>query len=109
MKKTLSLIAAILFAAIPLSATAQSPAPSDQNSDPQRPPRSGSLKQDIKNDGRQAKQEIKSDAREVKKSVKRTAAKTKRSLAVAQCNDGRYSYTRRNTCSRHGGVRTRLR
>ena len=109
MKKALALAAAILFAAIPLSAAAQAPAASDQTNDPQRPPRSGSLKQDIKNDGKQAKKEIKSDARETKNSIKRGAAKTKRKLAVAQCNDGRYSYTHHKTCNQHGGVQKRFR
>ena len=109
MKKTVMLAAAILFAAIPLGAAAQAPASSDPASDPQRPPRSGSLKQDIKNDAREAKSEIKSDARETKNSIKRGAAKTKRKLAVAQCNDGRYSYTRHKTCNKHGGIRERLR
>jgi Ni/Co efflux regulator RcnB len=109
MKKTLTLAAAFLFAAIPLTAAAQAPAPSDQNSDPQRPPRSGSVTQDFKNDAKQAGREIKGDARETKKSVKRGAAKTKRGLAVAQCNDGRYSYTQHKTCNKHGGVRKRFR
>jgi hypothetical protein len=109
MKQTLTLVAVLLLAAIPLSATAQAPASSGQTADPQRPARSGSLTQDLKNDGRQAGKEIKSDAHEVKKSVKRGAAKTKRALAVAQCNDGRYSYTHHKTCNEHGGVRTRLR
>lgn len=96
MQKALTFAAAILCAAMPLTAVAQATA--EQNSDPQRPPRSGSLKQDIKN-----------DAREVKKEVKRTAKKTKRKLAVAECNDGRYSYTHHKTCNHHGGVKTRLR
>ena len=109
MKKTLTLAAAILFAAIPLTAAAQAPASSDQTSDPQRPPRSGSITQDLKNDATQAKKEIKSDAREVKKSAKSGAAKTKRKLAVAQCNDGRYSYTHHKTCNEHGGVKKRFR
>lgn len=107
MHKSLTFAAAMLCAAIPLGAAAQSTA--GQDSDPQRPPRSGSLKQDIKNDARQAKTEIKSDAREVKKEVKSTAKKTKRKLAVAECNDGRYSYTHHKTCNRHGGIKTRLR
>jgi hypothetical protein len=96
MQKSLTFAAAILCAAIPLSAAAQ--ATTEQNSDPQRPPRSGSLKQDIKN-----------DAHEVKKEVKSTARKTKRALAVAECNDGRYSYTHHKTCNHHGGVKTQLR
>jgi hypothetical protein len=98
MKKALMLAAAILFAAIPLTAAAQAPAASDQNSDPQRSSGSGSVKQDIKN-----------DAHEVKKSVKEGAAKTKRALAVARCNDGRYSYTHHKTCNEHGGVQKRFR
>jgi hypothetical protein len=27
--------------------------------------------------------------------------------AVAQCNDGVYSYTKKNTCSKHGGIKVR--
>ena len=91
MKTALMLAAAILCAAIPLTAAAQS-------NDAERPARSGSLKQDIKNDAREAKNEVKS-----------TTRKTKRKLAVAECNDGRYSYTRHKTCNHHGGVKTRLR
>ena len=103
MKKTLTLAAALLCTALPLSAGAQA------NDDPNRPPRSGSLTQDMKNDGRTAKQEIKQDARETKRSIKSTAAKTKRKLAVARCRDGRYSYTHHKTCNHHGGVATRYR
>jgi hypothetical protein len=103
MKNTLTLAAAILCAAIPMSALSQA------QDDPNRPARSGSLKQDIKNDARAAKQEIKGEARETKAKVKRGAHKTKRSLAVAECNDGRYSYTRHKTCNKHGGVKTQLR
>jgi hypothetical protein len=90
MKNSLTLAAAILIAAIPLSAGAQD--------DPNRPPRSGSVKQDIKNDAHEAKEEIKS-----------TAAQTKRKLAVARCNDGRYSYTHHKTCNQHGGVKKQFR
>lgn len=88
MNKALMLAATILIATLPLGAAAQS--------DP--PPRDKSVKQEIKSDAREAKQEIKSSARKVK-----------RKLAVAVCNDGRYSYKTYHTCSNHGGVRTRLR
>lgn len=103
MYKPLTLAAALLFAAIPLTAGAQA------NDDPNRAPRTGSLKQDMKNDARTAKQEIKEEARETKQSVKSSAAKTKRKLAVAKCNDGRYSYTQHKTCNKHGGVMTKYR
>jgi len=41
------------------------------------------------------------DERQIK--VKKTTKKA----AVAQCNDGVYSYTKKNTCSKHGGIKVR--
>ena len=37
----------------------------------------------------------------------RKAKKTTKKAAVAQCNDGVYSYTKKNTCSKHGGIKVR--
>ena len=99
MNKAFTLVAAAMLAASPLLASAQD--------DPNRPPRSGSLAQDFKNDARQAGTEIKDDARKVKTGAKNKTANAKRKGAVARCNDGVYSYTRKNTCNKHGGIRTR--
>ena len=100
MKKALALAAVVLFATIPASAAAQAGESTDQKSNSQQyaQPPNDSIKQGIKN-----------DAAEVKRSVKDGAAKVKRKLAVAQCNDGRYSYTHHLTCNHHGGVRRRFR
>ena len=98
MNRTLTLTAALLFA-IPLCASAQE--------DPNRPPRSGSLTQDFKNDAKQAGTEIKDGAKNTANSVKEKTSKTNKKAAVAQCNDGVYSYTKKNTCSKHGGVKVR--
>lgn len=91
MNKFVAIAIAALIAATPLSAAAQSTG------------------QGIKEDAREAKREIKRDAREAKRSVKNSAKKVKRKLAVARCNDGRYSYTHHKTCNHHGGIRERLR
>ena len=100
MKSILGMAAAVILAAVPLTASAQ-------QEDPNRPPRSGSLTQDFKNDARQAGSEIKGDANKVSTSAKNKTAKAKKKAAVAQCSDGVYSYTRKNTCSKHGGIKTR--
>jgi hypothetical protein len=111
MKKTLLLAAAVLGTAITAGANAQSGESVDPKSDSQQAaqPPNNSTKQGIKNDAASAKQGIKRSAREVKQGIKNGAAKIKRDLAVAQCNDGRYSYTHHLTCNHHGGVRRRFR
>lgn len=98
MNRTLTLAAALLFA-IPLCAQAQE--------DPNRPPRSGSLTTDFKNDAKQAGTEIKDGAKNTANSVKEKTSKANKKVAVAQCNDGVYSYTKKNTCSKHGGIKVR--
>jgi len=100
MKSLLGVTAAVIFATLPLTTLAQ-------QDDPNRPPRSGSLTQDFKNDARQAGSEIKGDAKKVSTSVKNKTAKAKHKTAVARCHDGVYSYTHKNTCSKHGGIKTR--
>ncbi len=55
------------------------------------------------------KQDVKNDAHKVGDSIHRGATTVKRKVAVAQCRDGRYSYTHHHTCSDHGGIKTRLR
>ena len=98
MNRTLTLAAALFFA-IPLCAQTQE--------DPNRPPRSGSLTQDFKNDAKQAGAEIKGGVTHAADSVKEKTKKTTKKAAVAQCNDGVYSYTKKNTCSKHGGIKVR--
>ena len=66
-------------------------------------------KQAVKRDAREAKEGIKSGAKEFWHSVRAGAVKVKRQVAVAQCNDGEYSYTHHTTCNHHGGVRQQLR
>lgn len=96
MKKALALAAAVLFVAVAANAAAQSRESIDQNRNAQPP--NDSIKQGIKNDAAEAKQ-----------GIKRGTADVKRKLAVAQCNDGRYSYTHHLTCNHHGGVKRRFR
>ena len=69
--------------------------------DPNRPPRSGSLTQDFDATGRGDQRRRDQCATSVKKKPKAKKA------AVAQCNDGVYSYTKKNTCSKHGGIKVR--
>lgn len=111
MRQSLVFAATLLLAAVPLTAGAQAPAESGQKTQAQpSTPSSGSATgQGIKEDAKQAKQNIKADAAEVKKNIKSGAAQVKRKLAVAQCNDGQYSYTHHKTCNEHGGIGTRLR
>ena len=111
MKQAYVLAAAILFAAVPLTAGAQAPASTDQKTETQSPASSGNTTtgQGIKKDAAEAKQNIKSGAKEAGRTVKKDAAQVKRKLAVAVCNDGRYSYTHHKTCNEHGGVKTQLR
>ena len=92
MKRFAAITLVALIAAMPLGATAQ-PA----NPDTTRPPNSSTG------------QGIKNDAAEAKQSIKNTARKAKRKVAVAECNDGRFSYTHHKTCNKHGGVKNRLR
>ena len=101
MNRTMTWMVAILLAGTPLYAPAQD--------DPNRAPRSGSLSRDFKNDSRQAGAEIRDDARRATDRGRDKATNAKRKHAVARCNDGQYSYSRRNTCSGHGGIRTRVR
>lgn len=100
MRNALKLAAAVLGVAIAASSSAYAAESTDQQSNSQRSaqPPNDSIKQGIKN-----------DAAEVKRSVKDGAAEVKRKLAVAQCNDGRYSYTHHLTCNHHGGVKRRFR
>jgi hypothetical protein len=100
MKKVLALAAVVLFAAAPLAAVAQPDPSREQRGEPQtytQPPNE-SIRQGVRN-----------DAAQVKHSGKNGTARVKRKLAVARCNDGRYSYTHHLTCNHHGGVRTRFR
>ena len=64
--------------------------------------------QGISHDAARAKQGIKSTVRGIKQGIKNGAAQAKRNLAVAQCNDGRYSCTHYRTCN-HGGVKQQFR
>jgi len=75
--------------------------------DPNRPPRSGSLTQDFKNEAKQAGTEIKDGAKNTANNVKGKTSKANKKAAVAQCDDGVYSYTKKNTCSKHGGIKVR--
>ena len=93
-------LAAVILLAAPVVAPAQDGESSVQRDDTQRSTQRGNTS---------VKQGIKSTAREIKQGVKGGAAKVRRGTAVAQCNDGRYSYTHHRTCNHHGGVRKRFR
>ncbi len=71
-------------------------------------PRNTSSGTGIKGAAREFGHSIKSGARQVKEGVKDGARQFKRAVAVAQCNDGEYSYTHHKTCNHHGGVREKL-
>ena len=111
MRHAIVFAAAILCSVVAMTAGAQAPEPSDQKTEGQAsaPASSSATGQGIKQDAKQAKQNIKSGAKEMGQSIKSGAAQVKRKLAVAQCNDGRYSYTHHKTCNEHGGVKTQLR
>jgi hypothetical protein len=110
MKNTRTWIAAVLLAALPLAAAAQNAETDKQGR---------TLGQGIKENAAEAKEAAKKSASEVKQvatkaasdvsqGVKKGTRKAKRKTAVALCNDGKYSYTRTNTCSDHGGIKERL-
>ncbi len=108
MKKSRALAAVMIFASMPLTAAAREDGTAGQQSGAQQSGNS-SLRQDIKNDASNAKHGIKSTARRIKEGIRNGAEKLKRDLAVAQCNDGRYSYTHHRTCNHHGGVKQQFR
>ena len=122
MKKSLALAAVLVFTEVPVTLAAQEADPAGQTSaakQSSQPERHSSgqgirhdaaqAKQGIKSTAREIKHGIKNGAREIKYGVKNGAAKAKRKLAVAKCNDGRYSYTQYRTCNHHGGVKQRFR
>jgi hypothetical protein len=122
MKKSLALVAVIVFAEVPVTLAAQEGDPAGQTSVAQQSSQPGSrssgqgirhdaaqAKQGIKSTGREIKQGVKNGARQIKYGIKNGAAQAKRKLAVAQCNDGQYSYTQYRTCNHHGGVSQRFR
>jgi hypothetical protein len=119
-KKSLMAAVAALFTAIPFGAPAWSSEPADEAGAAARPAQpaptgksiradAAQAKQGIKSTAREVRQGVKNTAREIKDGIKRGAANVKRELAVAQCNDGDYSYTRHRTCNHHGGIRQRFR
>jgi hypothetical protein len=81
----------------------------DPGDAPATPSRDTSIGTGVKNTTREIGHGFRNAAREVKEVVKSGVRQVKRGTAVAQCNDGAYSYTRDRTCSRHGGVREQLR
>jgi hypothetical protein len=108
MKKSLAFVAVILFTLTPVTAAAQDADPSSAAQPPAQAG-NGSFGQGIRNDAARAREEIRRTTREIRQGIKNGAAKLKRDLAVAQCNDGRYSYTHHGTCNHHGGVRQQFR
>jgi hypothetical protein len=68
-----------------------------------------SVGQSIKSTAREVGHGIKNGARQLKAGVKSGARQFKRTVAVAQCNNGEYSYTHHKTCNHNGGVREKLR
>jgi len=100
--KPLCLAAVLILAGTPPAVCADSPGSAQQ-------PGSASVRQGTKDDAPRAKQGARGTARSLRESIRSGAANLKRDLAVARCNDGRYSYTRHHTCDRHGGVQQRYR
>ena len=96
--KCIALATAALIAMAPFTAATQSAAAvaSDSTYNP-RPADPSTL------------QSIKNDAAESKRGIKNAVRRLKRKIAVAECNDGRYSYTHHKTCNKHGGIKERLR
>jgi|SRR5947209_2154524 len=96
--KYIALATAALFAMAPFTGAPQSAASgaSDRTHNP-RPSDTSTV------------QAIKNDAAESKRGIKNVVRKLKRKMAVAECNDGRYSYTHHKTCNKHGGIKERLR
>ena len=108
MWKSMAGAVVIFLAAVPPVAAAQGESAFPDEAPPARSA-SAPTGQSIRNDGAGLKQGIKNTAGEVKQGFKSGAASVKRGVAVAQCNDGEYSYTHHTTCNHHGGVRHQLR
>jgi hypothetical protein len=101
MRMTTTLFVAIL-AALPFAASAQ-PADAGSTHNTRKP-----IIEGAKENAAEAGRAMRKSANEVADEVKRGTRATQRRVAVAVCADGKYSYTRKNTCSDHGGVKERL-
>ena len=104
--KSARIVASVIFLAVACPGYSQEGEPGDA---PAVRPRNTSPGTGIKGAAHQFGQGIKNGARQVKEGVKNGARQVKRAIAVAQCNDGEYSYTHHRTCNHHRGVRQQLR
>jgi hypothetical protein len=95
------LIAAAFVAALTANVFAQTRDPGERQT-------TKSVVQGAKDNAAEAGRAARESGREVKAEVKKGTRAAKRRVAVAMCNDGKYSYTRTNTCSDHGGIKERL-
>lgn len=103
MKKSLTLAIVMFFTAVAAAAAEEASSQARAVR-----PANGSVSEGIKNDASAAKQGVKNTAHEVKQDAKTGWARFKRAVAVAQCNDGTYSYTHFKTCNHHNGVRQKF-
>jgi hypothetical protein len=101
MRITATLCIAIL-AALPFAASAQ-PVDAGSTNNTRKP-----IIEGAKENAAEAGRAMRKSANEVADGVKRGTRATERRVAVAVCADGAYSYTHKNTCSDHGGIRERL-
>jgi hypothetical protein len=101
MKKSLTLVIVMFFTAVATAAA------EDVGEGIKRD--ASEAKQGVQRTTREFKHDVKTGAHEFWQSVRAGAVTVKRQVAVAQCNDGEYSYTHHTTCNHHGGVRQQLR
>ena len=105
MRKLIVLAALIQFTSFAPAVLAQDPAPSSTREGIKRD--AADAKQGVKRSAHEVKNGIKSGAREFGHAVKSAFNQVGHGIAVAQCNDGEYSYTHFRTCNHHGGIRAR--
>ena len=104
--KSIHIAVSVIFFALACPAHSEEGEP---GSTPVAPSRGTSVGTDVKNGARGIGHGIRSGARQLKAGIKDGARQFKRSVAVAQCNNGEYSYTHHKTCNHNGGVREQLR
>jgi hypothetical protein len=104
--KSAHIAASVIFLALACPVHAEEGEP---GSAPAIPSSDTSIGAGIRNATREIGHGFRNAAREVKEVVKTGVRQVKRGTAVAQCNDGEYSYTRERTCSDHGGVKEQFR
>jgi hypothetical protein len=114
-----TLIALAFILSLPLAAAAQTTGEpggpvSGETTKPGRPLIEGAREsaadgaKAVRKSAAEVSEGVKKGAKAVSEGAQKGTKAVKRRVAVAVCNDGKYSYTQTNTCSDHGGIKERL-